>query len=158
MTANLALTLNLVLAGMSLVALYWVHVRHRLQKVITRSNSLRAAARGMSVEEITAIVGHEAKRVLGIKEEEWGRSMTGELRVLPGHLHDFFEDLDARHGLWIPEEERCGLSSVADTIALLTGRAAGLAWISAGSRPGHPGGSGFRSARGRNRRSPAALR
>jgi hypothetical protein len=51
--------------------------------------------------------------------------MTGELRVLPGHLHDFFDDLDARHSLWIPEEERGALGSVADTIALLAGRGTG---------------------------------
>lgn len=110
----------MAIGGMSLLEMRILQLRHRLQKVAELSRQRRTAARAMSPEAIAAAVGRTARQVMSVKESEWQRFLSGELRVPPGHLHDFFDELDARHGLWIPEEERRGLNSVADVIEFLT--------------------------------------
>ncbi|MEK7951688.1 hypothetical protein [Luteolibacter soli] len=74
-------------------------------------------------EEAVRIVKEEALRRFGIREDQLGVSLVGGLRIAPGEVRGFLDDLEVDYGFSLAGEVNAGTASVREMMdAVLRGR------------------------------------
>jgi hypothetical protein len=75
-----------------------------------------------SPQEAAEIIKVQSMRALGIKEHQMTSSILTELRVPPGDLEGFFDDLEDRYGFFVSPDDRASIRSVSDIIRIVQNR------------------------------------
>jgi hypothetical protein len=76
----------------------------------------------MPVDEAIRILREEARLRFEIREEQFGVSLVGRLRIAPGEVNGFLYDLEADHGVSLVDEVDESTASVQDMIDVLARR------------------------------------
>lgn len=74
----------------------------------------------LSPEEMASIVSREAISRFGIQETDFGDSLVGSLRISPGEVNGFIDDLEADYGFRLADKVRPSTTSVLDIINVLS--------------------------------------
>ena len=70
-------------------------------------------------DQVADIIKAQSMQSLGIKEHQISSPILQELRVPPGDLEDFLDDLEARYGFFVSPDDRSKMQSISDLIRVV---------------------------------------
>ncbi|MBC2604820.1 hypothetical protein [Pelagicoccus albus] len=84
--------------------------------------NLRNQKTAWTLDEVIEKVSELAIQTFSIRHEELNKDLIEDLRIGPGEIDRFLDDLDIDYGFPVSSEDRKKVSTTEDIISLITGR------------------------------------